>query len=162
MTEQKYKIRIKRGEIEIEAEGDKEFVEKHIEEFKKELSKIAKGLPPTEKDIASQIPEEKIGVENLSLAEFYKQKNPNTDEEAVLTVAYYLEFHDRQDEFTNKQIKEATDKIGHKITNIAHTLKVAARGKKAYLLKGSKGLWKITSEGKRFVEEKLPHKEGEK
>jgi len=37
MTEQNYRIRIKQDAIEIEVEGDKEFVEKHIEEFKKVL-----------------------------------------------------------------------------------------------------------------------------
>jgi len=31
MTEQNYRIKIKVGEVEIEAEGDKDFVEKHIE-----------------------------------------------------------------------------------------------------------------------------------
>jgi len=157
MTEQNYRIRIKLGEVEIEAEGDKEFVEKHIEEFKKEMPKIAK-----EKIVTPETPKEEVEMKKISLAEFYKQKNPKTNVEVALTVAYYLLFHDRKGEVTNKEIKEATDKIGFKITNIAHTLKEAAKGKKAYLIKGSKrGSWKITGEGKRFVEEEIPHK-GEK
>jgi acylphosphatase len=53
MTEQNYRIRIKHGEVEIEAEGDKEFVEKHIEELKKEMPKIAKELLPKEKIVTT-------------------------------------------------------------------------------------------------------------
>lgn len=37
MTERQYRIKLKLREDEIEVEGDKEFVEKHVEEFKKEL-----------------------------------------------------------------------------------------------------------------------------
>lgn len=48
MTEQNYRVRIKLGEVEIEAEGDKDFVEKHIEEFKTEMPKIARELPSKE------------------------------------------------------------------------------------------------------------------
>ncbi|RLC63021.1 MAG: hypothetical protein DRI01_05905 [Chloroflexi bacterium] len=48
MVEQNYRIRIKFGEVEIEADGDKYFVEKHIEEFKTEMPKIASELPSKE------------------------------------------------------------------------------------------------------------------
>jgi len=45
MIQQNYRIGIKLGEVEIEAEGDREFVEKHIQEFKKEMAKVADKLP---------------------------------------------------------------------------------------------------------------------
>jgi len=162
MTEQNYRIRIKLGEIEIEAEGDKEFVERHIEEFKKEMPKIANELPSKEKTVIPETQKEKVESERLSLAEFYGKKNPKTDVEVALTVACYLSFHDKKNEFTNKEIKEEAEKIGYKITNIAHTLKEAAKGKKAYLVRsGKKGSWQITGEGKRFVEKELPRKSEE-
>lgn len=161
MTEQNYRIRIKLSNVEIEVEGDKEFVEKNIEEFKKEMPKIAKELPSKEKT-AIQETQKEVGLEGLSLAEFYKKKNPKTDVETVLIVAYYLCTTEKKEEFFNKDIKNATDKIGHKITNIAQILKEAAKGNKAYLVKGSRrGSWTITLEGKRFVDEELPIKSGE-
>jgi len=160
MTEQNYKIRIKFGEAEIEADGDKEFVEKHIEELKKEILGIIKELPSKEKSAIPETQKEGSDFEGLSLAEFYKKRNPKTDIERVVTVAYYLCFcsSEKKAEFSNKEINEATEKIGYKITNIAQILKEASKGKKAYLVKGKRGLWRITKEGKRFVEEELPRK----
>jgi len=40
-----YRIRIKKGNVEIEVEGDKDFVEKHIGELKNELSKFIRKMP---------------------------------------------------------------------------------------------------------------------
>jgi hypothetical protein len=156
MNEKSYRLRIKLGEVEIEAEGDKEFIEKHIGEFRKKMPKVDKQLLPDKK---ADISETQGDIEKFSLAEFYKTKKPKKDVEVVATVGYYLTFHDKKDEFANKDIKNATNQIGHKIANIAHTLKKAAKGKKAYLVKGDKrGSWKITTEGKRFVENELPRK----
>ncbi len=156
MVEQHYKIRIKQNGVEIEVEGDKEFVEKHIEEFKKEIPKIAKGLSLKKKPVVSEIPKEKLELEKLSLAEFYKRKQPKEDLEVALTIAYYFRFHNGKEEFSNKQIKKETQNLIHKLSNIPGTLKNAASGKKAYVTKVSKGKWKLTLDGEELVEKKLP------
>jgi len=157
MTEQNYRIRIKLGEVEIEAEGDKEFVEKHIEEFKKEMPKIAKELPPKEKIITPEIQKEEVELEKLSLAEFYKEKQPRDDIEVALTIAYYLTFSQQKKEFSNQEIKQMGANLGYKLSNPADTLKRAASGKKAYVLKIEKGKWSLTIEGENFVQKELPH-----
>jgi len=156
MAEQNYRIKIKVGEVEIEAEGDKDFVEKHIEEFKKEMPRIAKELPS--KEVTLEIPRERIEPGKLSIAEFYKGKKPKADIEAAVTIAYYLTASERREEFTNQEIKEEAAKLGYKLSNPADTLKKAASGKKAYVRKIEKGKWTLTLEGKRFVEEELPRK----
>jgi hypothetical protein len=156
MTEQNYRIRIKQGKVEIEVEGDKEFVEKHIEEFEKEMPEIAKELPA--KEVTIETPKEKDALEELSLAEFYKQKQPKMDMDVVMTIAYYLTFSEKKEEFTNQEIKQKSDGIGYKLSNVARTLKEAAKGKKAYVRKIAKARWTLTSEGTKFVEKELPLK----
>jgi len=154
MAEQNYRIRIKQGEVEIEVEGDKGFVEKHIEEFKKELPKVAEELPTKE---VLKIPKGGA-LEGLSLAEFYKQRQPKTDMEVAMVIAYYLTSSEGREEFTNQEIEEEAAKLGPKLSNPARTLKDAATGRKAYVRKISKGKWTLTTEGKSFVEKELPKK----
>jgi len=158
MPDQIYRWRIKRGDVEFEVEGDKEFVEKHVEEFKKEIPAIAKESVPTEKIITSETSKEKGRLSGLSLAEFYKQKKPKGDIEVAITIAYYLTRSREKEEFANLEIKQEAKKLGYTLSNPAYTLKEAAKGKKAYVNKIGKGIWELTSEGKKLVEEELPRK----
>jgi len=156
MSEQNYRIRIKVGEVEMEAEGDKDFVEKHIEEFKKEMPGIVKELPSG--GVTAEIPREKAELEGRSLAEFYKHKGPKGDVEVAMTIAYYLTAFEKREGFTNQEIKESAAKLGHKLTNVADTLKRAASGKKAYVNNVTTGTWTLTVEGRNFVERELPRR----
>ena len=160
MTEQNYRIRIKLGEAEIEVEGDKEFVEKHIEKFKKEMPKTAKELPSEEKTVIPETQKEDVELGKLSLAEFYKMKQPKDHNETVVVFAYWLTEKENKGEFRPKDIEECYTKTGiRKPSNIPQTMKVLARGDKAYLIKtGKRGLYKIGMFGKELVEKELPHK----
>jgi len=159
MAEQNYRIRIKLGEAEIEAEGDKEFVEKHIEELKKEFSKITKESLSKEKTILPETPREEVGLEKLSLVEFYKQKQPKDNNETVVVFAYWLTKKEHKEEFKTEEITACFPDAGvSKPQNVAQHVKWASSGKKAFLMKGSKkGLRKLTTTGEKFVEE-LPRK----
>lgn len=161
MTEQNYRIKIKLGEVEIEAEGDKEFVEKHIKELKEEIPKVAERLPAKEKIVTPEIPKEEVDLGKLSLAEFYKHKRPQDDMEVAMTIAYYLTSSEKREEFANREIKERAGKLGYKLSNPADTLKRAASGKKAYVRKIEKGKWTLTLEGRNFVEKELPKRSEE-
>lgn len=160
MTEQNYRIKIKLGDVEIEAEGDKEFVEKHIEEFKKEMPNIAKELPPKEKIITPEISKEEVELEKLSLAEFYKQKLPKDHNETVVVFAYWLTKKENKEEFGPKDIEKCYAQIGvKKPTNVPQTMKILASGDKAYLIKfGKRGIYKISMLGKDLIENELPTK----
>lgn len=160
MNEQQCRFRIKRGDVEIEVEGDKEFVEKHFEEFKKEISKITKELLPF-KEITPEIPGKKVGLEKISLAEFYNEKQPGTELEVAITIGYYLMHYEDIKEFTTKVINTEAKKIGHTISNVTRALKEASTGKKAYVHKIKKGVWALTSKGEKFVSEDLPTKSKE-
>jgi hypothetical protein len=156
MAEQNYRIRIKLGEIEIEAEGDKEFVEKHIEEFRKEMPKISKELPSKEKPILPEIPREEVELEHLSISEFYKQRQPKDNNETVVVFAYWLTKKERKEEFKTVEISACFSNAGvPKPRNVTQHMKMASSGKKAFLMKGSKkGLWKLTITGEKFIEER--------
>jgi len=160
MTERNYKIRIKLEEVEIEVEGDKEFVEKHIEGFRKEMLKITKELLPKEKAIIPEIPKGETELEKLSLAEFYKQKQPKDHNETVIVFAYWLTKKEGKEEFKTRDISNCYSNAGvPKPQNVAQHVKAAMRSKKAFLMKGSKrGLWKLTIKGEEFVKEELPRK----
>ncbi len=160
MTDQNYRIKIKQGEIEIEVEGDKEFVEKHIEEFKKELPRIAKELPSKEKIVSPEIPEKESELEKLSLAEFYKQKDPKNHNETVVVFAYWLTKKEKKEEFKTKDIGACYDEARiSKPKNITQHVQAVASGKKAYLTKGSaRTYYKLTLTGEEFVEKELPRR----
>ncbi|MDY6985710.1 MAG: hypothetical protein SVE93_04825 [Candidatus Thermoplasmatota archaeon] len=165
MTDQNHRIRIKRGEVEIEVEGDKEFVEKHIEEFKKEIPNIAKELSPKEKLIPPQeVSPEENELEGLSLAEFYKQKQPKDFNETAVVFAYWLTKKEGKEEFKASDIGACYDEVRMpKPKNITQHILALASGKKAQLAKGSKkGYYKLTSTGKDFVKKELPRKSEEK
>jgi len=161
MTDLTYKIRIKIGDIEIEVDGDKEFVVQQIKEFSTEIPNFGKEFSSQKGTIVTKTPNEKSKLEGISLAEFYKQKKPKEDIDVALTIAYYLTSSEEREKFTNKEIKDETDKLGYKLSNPAVTLKEAAKGKKAYVRKIGTGKWALTTEGRRFVEEELPRKEKE-
>jgi len=158
VTEQNYRIRIKLGEIEIEAEGDKDFVEKHIEELKTEMPKIARELPSEE--VIPEIQGERMELEKLSLAEFYKQKQPKDHNETIVVFACWLTKREEQQEFTPKGIEACYSQIAMtKPANIPQCMGILASGKKAYLLRGDKrGQYRLSMTGEEFVENKLPNK----
>lgn len=159
MSEQNYRIRIKNGEVEIEAEGDKEFVEKHVKELREEMPKFAKELPPKENSSAPEIPRENE-LEELSLAEFYKQKQPKDHNETVVVFAYWLTNKEKKKEFKTKDITACYDNARiRKPSNTSQHVKNVSGGKKALLTTGSKkGYYKLTLSGEEFVEKVLPRK----
>lgn len=143
-----YRFRFKQGEVEFEIEGDKEFVEKHIKVFEKEMPKI---------------PKDRVELETFSLVEFYKLKQPKDHNETVVVFAYWLTKKDQQEEFKPRDITACYD--GAKIPlpkNVQQHVSAMASGKKAYLTAGTKNGWyKLTLTGEDFVEKELPRKSKE-
>jgi len=134
--------------------------QKHIEEFKKERPKIAKELPSKEKTAIPETQKEKVELEGLSLAEFYKQKKPKEHNETVVVFAYWLIKNEKKEEFKAKDITECYDKTRiSKPKNVTQHIQAVSRGKRAYLTAGSKkGWYKLTLSGEDFVEKELPRK----
>jgi len=122
------------------------------------MPRIAKELPFKE-----GIPEalgEKMEMEKLSLAEFYKQKQPKDHNETIVVFAYWLTKREKQQEFTPKDIETCYSQIAiAKPANIPQYMKTLAGGKKAYLMRGDgRGRYKLSMTGDEFVERELPRK----
>jgi len=159
MTEEKYRIRIKLENNEIEAEGDKEFVEKWIEEFKQEMPKYPERISPIEKIAIPEKPSGKPDLEKLSLAEFYQEEDPKNFNETFLVFAYWLQNKEGKSEFTPKDIKACYKIINLKTpANVPDVCRRLAGGKKAYFIKEKKGIYKLSMRGEEFVEKSLPNK----
>ena len=105
-----YRIRIKKGNVEIEVEGDKDFVEKHIGELKNELLKFIRKMPI--EDSGKVIEKTNEELENISLAEFYKLKSPKDHNETVMVFAYWMTEKENKKEITPKDIDKCYSKIG--------------------------------------------------
>jgi hypothetical protein len=145
MREASYKIRIRRGDFEIEVYGDREWVEKKFEqlmskEFQVTLAKKSK---------IERLPE--------TLGEFLEQKgNPQKHTELVAAFAYWLFKAEEMQSFNVKDVVECYDRTrrvkpsnANQIinTNVRNNLFAFAREKKD----GYKA-WILTRTGEEFVE----------
>jgi len=158
MADKIYKMRIKKQDVEIDVEGDKKFVEKHIEKLKKEIFEIEKKPSKETGTISFDNKKGKLELEKLTLPEFYKQKNPNTHDEACVVFAYWLTKKEKKSEFKIKDISGCFKNANiPKPTNVRQHVVRMASGKKAYLAGGGgKGMYKLTLFGEEFVEKQLP------
>lgn len=155
------RIRIKRGDYEVEVEGNAEFVEKHIALYKKEFDKM--------KTSSNSI----VGQENKpnsltggspslpnTIVEFYREKNPESQRETVVLVAYWLTKKEGKEEFKPKEISALYEKLNlKKIRNIHQAIRVVSSGNSAFLTDSTTaGHYKITLTGMDFIEHELPRK----
>jgi len=158
MSEENFRIRIRKGDIEIEIEGKKDFVEKHYQKLKEEIL----GIPiDIEKHVAkSKAKKEKEKDKQLliSLPEFYKEKNPKSHPDKTLVFAYWLTKKENIEEFQASDILECYDKARiRKPANIRDVLGQVSTATRALLLRSSqKGEYTLSLTGMTYVEEKLP------
>lgn len=100
------KFKFKKGDIEIEISGEREFVEQQIIDWKNQL---LAGNPinssgcskKTYEELINEQKNEKITVvKNISLEDFIKLKKPSEDYDKLLVAAYYLEKYEKYPTFT--------------------------------------------------------------
>lgn len=160
MLESNYVMRYKKGDLEIEVQGDKVFVE---EKFKELLM-----LKPVEvpKDTIVSLPmsaQEESG-KKTSMAEFLKLKSPKSHGDKILVFGYYLEKVDGQSSFNVNDVEKCyTQARIPKTKNFPQYIAQLIRD--GYLMdaedkKDNKKAWILTDTGLKYVEEltseKLP------
>lgn len=102
------KFKFKKGDLEIEISGEREFVELQIIAWKNQLldstssEKNLQGcsFKGNEESINKQENEKITVVKNISLEDFINLKNPSEDYDKLLVVAYYLEKYEKYSTFT--------------------------------------------------------------
>lgn len=100
------KFKFKKGDLEIEISGEKEFVELQISAWKNHLLGNDSAKDNSECSLKNNTVEyEKITVvKNISLDDFIKLKNPSEDYDKLLVGAYYLEKYEKYTNFTEMDL----------------------------------------------------------
>lgn len=143
-SESNYKIRLRKGEFEVEVQGDKQWVAQKFEELTSEERKTTLSSPTSEE----QIPQ--------TLGEFLEEKNnPQKHTELVAVYAYWLFKVEKQQSFNVKDILSCYDRtrrVKPKNTNQiinanirTHLFAPAKENKDGYKA------WFLTHTGEEFV-----------
>lgn len=150
-----YKVRLHRGDIEIEVQGDKEYVDKKFQElFESQIQiKTVQHGAVKEKAISTG------GSKPLSLREFVEQFNTKAHMDYILIIAYYLEKYRSQDSLTVTDIKKCYGEMREKLTNAGPF--VLQNVKKGFLMEApakegqKKATYSLTRKGIQFIENGL-------
>lgn len=150
MIESVYVLRYKKGDMEIEVQGDKAFVEEKFKELLKlEIkSTLEQGLSDEKKEIKYD--------KEISLVEFLNQKNPKSHGDKILIFGYYLERIKGYEAFNIDDIEKCyQDARIPKTKNFS--LYITRLIRQGYLMdsdqkKDNKKAWLLTKNGREYVE----------
>ena len=99
-----YRVRISVGGLEIEIEGDKEFIEERFSDLSW-LDKVLEKIKAHE-----SIKQAELIGEKMSFTEYVDELEPETHPQRFLTIAYYLHKHEGRD-VTYDDVKEYYQKV---------------------------------------------------
>jgi len=99
-----YRVRISIGGLEIEIEGDKEFIEERFSDLSW-LDKFLEKVKPRE-----SIKQGELIGEKLSFTEYVDEIEPETHLQRFLTIAYYLHKHEGRD-MTYDDVKDYYQRV---------------------------------------------------
>jgi len=159
MLEVNYSIKYKKGDLEIEVQGDKAFVEEKFKELL-ELKSVTVSKetvsPPSTK------PQGETG-KRMSLAEFLKTKNPKGHDDKILVFGYFIEKIEGASSFNVDDIKKCYRDAKIPPTKNIPTYTTLLT-KKGYVMdaedkKDSKKAWVLTKSGEEYVEALTPESE---
>ncbi|MDI6698627.1 MAG: nucleotidyl transferase AbiEii/AbiGii toxin family protein [Candidatus Saccharicenans sp.] len=150
MIETKYVLRYKKGDIEIEAQGDKTFVETKFQELLNMMIESKKEVQPTSETVRT------LSDKELSLGEFLKQKNPKSHGDKMLMFGYYLEKIKGYESFNIDDIEKCyqdvrlpkTKNFSPYIIQLIREEKIMESEQK----KDNKKAWVLTKDGIEYVE----------
>jgi len=150
MIESNYLIRYKKGEIEIEVQGDKDFVEEKFKEL------ISLKLTASAKEQAGVTSTPTESGKQLSLVEFIRNKNPKSHGDKILTFGYYLKTFRNFHSFNLDDIEECyreariprTKNFSAYITQLIRDGLIMDSEEK----KDNKKAWILTNRGIEYVE----------
>lgn len=150
-----YRIKLRRGDFEIEVQGDKEYVDSKFRELLDTQPFPKTTQPLTAK--SANLPTD--GTKTLSLREFVDQFNTTAHMDFILLIGYYLEKYRGQDSFTVADIKKAYDDMREKLTNAGPFINQNV--KKGLLMEAppkegiKKTMYSLTRKGIQFIENGL-------
>lgn len=148
-----YRIRIKKGLIEFEVEGDKEFVEEKYEEFKTETKNMPISNTENIKNLTHQ---EEHPILKHSIQKIYKNFGLKTNLDRILFFAFWILKAEDTEEFTINNVMEYFDQF--RLRKPAKpkrdfTTLVNIRGHLNY--GSSEDFYSVSYDGINYIEEKL-------
>ena len=156
MSDVNYRIRYKKGDFEIEVEGDKAWVEGKFEELKKDMP--TKMAPPAPLGSQATTP---IAVDTTlpaSLVEFIKAKgNPSEHTDIEVLFAYWLLKKENMTAYNATDIQNCYDDARipkpANINSIMNRIQKSGYVMTAKEKKDNKKAWVITATGEKYVQE---------
>ena len=161
MNKNVYRVKVKKGDFEIEIEGDKKFISETLREFEERI--LGKGVVGSEVGVIPAQPKKRRGrppkspkpiVDIGELKEFLKKVKPKTRIEKIAAIAYFLQQKGRKT-FRNSEMNVLMEHTGTKIVNLSEVLKRAIRAKNPLLTRVDIGEWTLTEEGKKLINSRL-------
>lgn len=148
-----YRIRIKKGVIEFEVEGDKEFVEEKYEEFKTETENLPISNTGNIKNLTHQ---ELHPILKHSIQKIYKSLSLKTNLERILFFGYWISEVDGKKEFSIDDVMKYFTKFGLSKPKGAKRDFLKLVNLKGHFISGSnEDLYSISYDGRNYIEEKL-------
>jgi len=156
MSEKTYKMKVKLGQNEIEIEGDKDWVDSKLSEFKTLLVTQRDTSPLRQKSASDSTPDVSV-ISNLqaTLAQFYRDKGePKLHRSKVLIFSYWLTKAEGMGSYNISDISKCYSKLRKpKPKNTTDTMnKIPANYMKIAPNKNNKKAWTISDEGEKYVE----------
>ena len=145
MSEVNYRTRVRKGDFEVEVQGDKEFVLRKYPELAALVTNQAKATPELSSPPGQQ-----------SLAEFLREKNPTSHNDFGIVYAYYLHKSKGYDSYNVDDIDKCyTDSRTQKPKNLNAVMD--SNVSRGFLMvadakKDGKKAWVITRTGEEYVE----------
>ena len=152
-----YRIKIKKGEIEFEVEGDKEFVKELFEEFKNDMESIPESKMKSSQPIISQNGQFQPIHKKYTLQKLYKTVNPQTNLDRIIFFAYWMLKAEDIEEFSINDITKYFEQLKiKKPAYISRDFRVLINPSKGYLITGkTEGYFSLSYDGLQHFEEEL-------
>ena len=151
-----YKLKLRHGNAEFEAEGDQKFIEDHLRGFKPLLNlpepiPMKGSLQTRRTSVKSRLTRNRSKITApeypaaavTPLKAFMKQAKPKGQPSTAVALGFHHTKHFNSATFTNRDVASAGKAIGVKFTNLPLSLMAAA--KQGKIRKVSKGTWKVAA-----------------
>ncbi len=155
-----YKIKLKIGEVELEIEGDREFVKERFEEMRpilyEKIEEVPSGIEKKArigKVVSKKSTSKKQKVKKTlefdvqKVRDIIKEKKLKDPIQKAAAVLFHFSSELGKPSLKTRDLKRALDQIGTRIKNIYFLLKKNEKLEKPLLEKVGRGEWKLTKEG---------------
>ncbi len=164
------KIRVNVSAGEIELQGSKEFVEKHINNIEHLFGIISNATEGLQSPITEQIPrtnEKEAHSEGESVKPPSRQSLPDnlrdwiikrlpedmTETDIALAAGYFIQEHSEDDRFKTSEVTNQLKDIGIKLSNTSHSL--SGQEDKGHIFPdgkdGGQKQWRVAREGEEYL-----------